>query len=340
MALQPKTLAGFHRQLHQWYAASGRTGLPWRNTADAYAIYVSEIMLQQTQVRTVQERFYAPFLSRFPTLASLARAKQEDVLKAWQGLGYYNRALNLHKTAKACAKGLPRSVEALLELPGIGRNTAHAVAAFAYRQPVAVMEANVRRVLSRIFALAHPSEAELWEKAQLLLDPREPYDYNQAMMDLGSLLCTKRAPRCEACPARGICRGKANPESYPAAAKAKAVPVRLRRVVVLRNAFGEYYARPRTTRFLCGLYHFVEAGAGAAEITCNRKPFLVEKGDKLGSVRQQYSHFTLDAELWLVEAGQLRGRHWHSPAMLLKLPVSMAERKIIRMIGLTEGECA
>ena len=155
----------FHRNLQQWYQQHGRKHLPWRNTQDPYAIYISEIMLQQTQVKTVLERYYFSFLERFPTLAALAKAPQNEVLNAWQGLGYYNRALNLHKTAKLCPKGLPDNVEALIALPGIGRNTAHAVAAFAYKQPVAVMEANVKRVLARIFTIKQLNERELWETA-------------------------------------------------------------------------------------------------------------------------------------------------------------------------------
>ncbi|MBY0354265.1 MAG: hypothetical protein K2Q12_00885, partial [Rickettsiales bacterium] len=139
-----------HQTIHDWYAAHGRHSLPWRLTRDPYAIYVSEIMLQQTQVATVLTRFYHPFLARFPTLQSLADASQEEVLKAWEGLGYYSRARNLHQAAKICAPTLPTTVEGLLELPGIGRNTAHAIAAFAYHQPVAVMEANVKRVLHRL----------------------------------------------------------------------------------------------------------------------------------------------------------------------------------------------
>src|SRR4051812_22746017 len=116
----------FHRQLHQWYGKHGRSSLPWRLTRDPYAIYISEVMLQQTQVKTVLDRYYFPFMQRFPTLDALARASQKEVLQAWQGLGYYNRAQNLQKAAQACPQGLPDSIETLMALPGIGRNTAHA----------------------------------------------------------------------------------------------------------------------------------------------------------------------------------------------------------------------
>jgi A/G-specific adenine glycosylase len=216
------SLTSFHRSLRRWYDTHGRKNLPWRNVLDPYPVYISEIMLQQTQVTTVLERFYFQFLKRFPTLASLAKADRDDVLKAWQGLGYYQRARNLHEAAKRCKGVLPGEVEALMELPGIGKNTAHAVAAFAFGKKTAVMEANVKRAICRIFALTRPSEAELWEKAVLLLDKCHSFDYNQAMMDIGATICTKRAPKCAQCPASKICKGKDSPEAYPTAIAKKA----------------------------------------------------------------------------------------------------------------------
>jgi len=319
----------FHRNLHQWYNAHGRKDLPWRNTRDPYAIYISEIMLQQTQVKTVLERYYFQFLSRFPTLSALASAKQTEILSAWQGLGYYNRALNLHETARRCGNQLPGDVESLMALPGIGRNTAHAVAAFAFRQPVAVMEANVRRVLSRIFALQNPSEPELWEKAGQLLDKNHPFDYNQAMMDIGATICKKRAPLCHSCPAETICQGKTAPELYPAAKTIKSPPVREKRIVVLQSG-DRYYASPRRTRFLNGLHHFIEIDADTTHIALNNREYALDK--PLGHIRQQYSHFTLSAEVFLLVVPLLTGKNWHSRAAMLKLPVSMAERKIMTLL--------
>lgn len=348
-----RSLQHFHRLLHQWYQTHGRRDLPWRNTSDPYAIYVSEIMLQQTQVATVLDRYYHPFLKRFPTLKALATAEQEEVLSAWQGLGYYSRAINLHKASKSCNGSLPRDAEALAQLSGIGRNTAHAVAAFAYRQPVAVMEANVRRVLSRIFALDNAGESELWDKAQALLDKKEPFDYNQAMMDIGAMICRKRAPLCGECPAIHICKGKTSPEAYPAAKVKKAPPVRKKHIVVLRDAQGRYFATPRKSRFLQGLYHFMEynspsplAGEGAkcservagnspassALIASLPNPSPQGGRELLGSIRQQYSHFTLEAEVHLAEVKTSTGKGWHSLAQLKKLPVSMAEKKILALL--------
>lgn len=326
-----KQVTQFHKRLHQWYSAYGREDLPWRNTRDPYAIYLSEIMLQQTQVKTVLERFYYPFLKKFPTLSSLAAASEKEVLTAWQGLGYYSRALNLHKAAKTAGKSLPHTVEELLALPGIGRNTAHAVAAFAYHRPVAVVEANVKRVISRIFALKIPSDQELWDKATQLLDKKNPFDYNQAMMDIGAMICTKTKPKCPECPANIICEGKAAPELYPAKKPKKAVPVRHKNIAVFRNERGHYYAIPRESRFLGGLYHFVESDALNTEVLFFNKKYRFQDYTKLGHIEQQYSHFTLNADIWLIPC-DVSDKDWHSPTGLKKLPVSIAERKIMALL--------
>lgn len=338
--MDSRSTVDFHERLHQWYGVHGRRDLPWRNTADAYAIYLSEVMLQQTQVKTVLERFYRPFLAKFPTLAALARAPQDEVLSAWQGLGYYSRAMNLHRAAKACPEGLPGDVEGLLALPGVGRNTAHAVAAFGFRKPYAVMEANVRRVLCRIFAMEAPSEAQLWERAGRLLDEDEPFDYNQAMMDVGAMVCTKRAPACGVCPANRICKGQDAPETYPAAKKAKQVPLRRETIWVLRNGRGHYYMGMRAGRFLQGLYQFAQSSEDAGSVRVQGRDFERGDGVALGVVRQQYSHFTLEAEVVLVEAGKVSGKDWYAPGGAVLLPVSMAEKKVLALLGLGQDVAA
>lgn len=332
MSITQTNLNLFHHQLHRWYGEHGRSHLPWRNTADPYAIYLSEVMLQQTQVKTVLERFYFPFMERFPTLKALAAANQNEVLQAWQGLGYYNRALNLHKTAKLSQDGLPKNVEVLMSLPGIGRNTAHAIAAFAFQKPVAVMEANVKRVLARVFAMTALSDKLLWDKASELLDRHEPFDYNQAMMDLGSMVCTKRAPSCDVCPASGICEGKNAPEHYPAATKAKAVKIRRKKIIVLQNQHGEYFATPRKSRFLNGLYHFIELDEYAGSFSLSGKIYAIDKAILLGGIRQQYSHFTLEADIFLLKSDKNNSDQWHNRDFLPELPMSMAEQKILGLL--------
>ncbi len=157
------------QSLLQWYEKNGRHDLPWRTTDKPYHIYLSEIMLQQTQVKTVLERFYFPFLERFPTLDDLAASHLDDVLKMWEGLGYYTRAKNLHAAAQQCNGMLPTTANDLLKLPGIGRSTAHAVAAFAYRESLPILDANVKRILHRYFALQERSEKKLWEYSYTLI---------------------------------------------------------------------------------------------------------------------------------------------------------------------------
>ncbi len=335
----------FQRNLLKWYHKAGRRHLPWRTTDDPYAIWISEIMLQQTQVQTVLERYYFPFLASFPTLVHLAKAPQEKVLKCWQGLGYYNRAINLHRTACICAQDnegmLPAAppfaqdecISRLQALPGIGRNTAHAVAAFAYHLPVAVMEANVKRVISRIFAMTEPVEKDLWHNASLLLDSAQPFNYNQAMMDIGAIVCTKRAPDCAACPANSICAGKETPELYPAVKKKPKTPVRKRNIIVVEHPDGRYFAQPRTSRFLHGLYQFVEVERHHLTFALAGDSYTLNKARSLGVVKHVYSHFTLQADIYhyrLETAVASNG--WYTLEELRSLPHSKAEEKIIALL--------
>lgn len=329
-------LSAFHSALHRWYAVHGRRDLPWRNTDDAYAIYISEVMLQQTQVQTVLARFYHPFLHRFPTLQALADAPREAVMKQWEGLGYYSRAANLHKAAQLTAPELPRDVGALVALPGIGRNTAHAVAAFAYHQPVPVMEANVKRVLCRVFALETPSPEALWEHAFHLLDSDQPFDYNQAMMDIGAMVCTRCAPSCDDCPLSSICAGKTEPQRYPAAKAKKVTPIRKFRIIVWSDAASaRIYLTPRDTAFLGGLYGFAEYPAEAETVSfMNRAYDLQEAGLLLGEVSQTYSHFRAEAEVWRVEVdseGENEG--WHSISQIHTLALSGIDHKIVKLVS-------
>ncbi|MGB1539323.1 MAG: A/G-specific adenine glycosylase [Rickettsiales bacterium] len=330
--MEKRAIADFHARLHRWYRTHGRHDLPWRNTADPYPIYISEIMLQQTQVKTVLERFYHPFLKRFPTLQALADAPLDDVLKQWEGLGYYNRAANLHKAARTAGEALPQTVEALEALPGIGRNTAHAVAAFAHHAPVPVMEANVKRVLCRIFTLKKADPKQLWEKAFQLLDKTQPFDYNQAMMDIGSMVCTKRNPACDICPSTAICKGKASPEAFPEAVKKKATPVRKRQIIAWRDNKGRYYLAPREGRFLNGLYGFAEYPETADTASFYNHAYRIAEGECLGNVSQTYSHFRLDGTVWRIEVGDAREEGWFALEALDKLALSGVDHKVVSLL--------
>lgn len=331
----PQQINAFHHALQEWYNRHGRRDLPWRNTHDPYAIYLSEIMLQQTQVKTVLERYYVPFLKKFPTLTALAKADKQSVIKQWEGLGYYNRAANLHATAIACNGALPETLEALQKLPGIGRNTASAVACFAFRKAVPVMEANIRRILCRVFALKEVNENILWEKAELLLDKQNAFDYNQAMMDIGALVCRKSAPQCSLCPLNALCQGKTSPESYPQAKAPKTNPVRSPVIVVLKDRQGGYYLRRRESRFLHGLYGFPEYTAGTKEIAYNRRHYPLEKDSIIGQVRQVYSHFTLQSVVHMitVTGKPPSGLYRATLAEMRELPLSRADHKILAMLN-------
>ena len=201
-------------ELLHWYKTYGRHDLPWRNTENIYHIYLSEIMLQQTQVNRVRDEYYPQFLSKFPTLQALANAQEEEVLAAWSGLGYYSRARNLHATAKLCPDALPQSYEELLKLPGIGSYTASAIAAFGYHHNVVVLDTNIKRVIKRFYALLNPNDKSLTQAAQKILNDKEPRAHNLALMDLGSLLCTPKNPQCSICPLHEECQGKEEPELY------------------------------------------------------------------------------------------------------------------------------
>ncbi|TFZ06398.1 A/G-specific adenine glycosylase [Ramlibacter henchirensis] len=219
--------AGIAGRVVRWQAGHGRSTLPWQNTRDPYRVWLSEIMLQQTQVRTVLG-YYDRFLERFPDVASLAAASLDDVLALWSGLGYYSRARNLHNCARAVMEQhggrFPASAAQLQQLPGIGRSTAAAIAAFCWDERAAILDGNVKRVLARVLAfgedLAQPSaERALWQRATELL-PQQPAEmpaYTQGMMDLGATVCLARNPSCLICPLETVCgaRRSQDPEAFP-----------------------------------------------------------------------------------------------------------------------------
>ena len=197
-----------------WYETDGRHELPWRKTDNIYHIYVSEIMLQQTQVNRVRDEYYPKFLARFPTIETLAEAELDEVFALWSGLGYYSRARNLHKTAQLARGGVPYEQKELLKLPGIGQYTASAICSFGYRQNVPVVDTNIARVLKRYFGLLAVQDKTLWKYADTFLNRSDARDHNLALMDLGSLVCLPKNPQCEVCPLRLECKGKDEPELY------------------------------------------------------------------------------------------------------------------------------
>ena len=194
---------GFAQKVVRWQRRHGRASLPWQGTRDPYRIWLSEVMLQQTQVSTVIP-YYQRFIAKYPTAKALASAHEERVLELWSGLGYYARGRNLHRAAKLiAAHGFPRSAEAIAELPGVGRSTAAAIAAFAYGERAAILDGNVKRVLSRVFGVA--DEKALWPLAERLLPKKDIESYTQGLMDLGATLCARKNPDCARCPVSQAC---------------------------------------------------------------------------------------------------------------------------------------
>ena len=221
--------AGFAGEIVRWQATHGRNSLPWQNTRDPYHVWLSEIMLQQTQVATVLD-YYARFLQRFPTVSDLAAAAQDEVLALWSGLGYYSRARNLHRCAQEVvalhAGQFPPAAEQLQTLPGIGRSTAAAIAAFCFGERVAILDGNVKRVLTRVLGFSgdlaqSANERALWDLATDLLPkqdlPEAMPRYTQGLMDLGATVCARRQPQCLLCPVQKLCRALATgePDKYP-----------------------------------------------------------------------------------------------------------------------------
>jgi A/G-specific adenine glycosylase len=218
-ALMQKEPKKFRRRLLAWYDQHQRE-LPWRASRDPYRVWLSEIMLQQTRVAAVIEH-YQEFLRRFPTIKKLAAAREATVLAAWSGLGYYRRARMLHAAAKVVVREyggkFPTTAEGWQALPGVGRYTAAAIASIAFDEPVAVVDGNVERVSQRVSGTRLRGE-ELWQAANDLLDATHPGDFNQAMMELGAVVCTPRAPACLTCPVVELCvtRGETAPKAKPA----------------------------------------------------------------------------------------------------------------------------
>ncbi len=305
-----------HQNIQEWYKQNGRLDLPWRNTDEAYYIYLSEVMLQQTQVKTVLERYYIPFIERFPTLKSLGEAPLDDVLKMWEGLGYYNRAKNLHKTATLVHE-LPNDIDELIKLPGIGKNTAHAVAAFAFNQSVPIMEANVKRILCRLHQLITPNDKKLWDIAYDLVDKFNPFDYNQAMMDIGATICLPKNPKCEICPLADICKGKVEPTLYPTKKK-RVVPTKEQNILV-RVYDDKLALTQRKGKFLHGLWGFesVEVPLCAAEYA--------------GEVIHAYTHFKLICKVYVYYEHSPEQLDYFNEAEIQKLAISKVDEKIVKL---------
>ena len=299
----------------EWQRRHGRKGLPWQASRDPYKVWLSEVMLQQTQVSAVIP-YYQRFLERFPTVAALAAASEDEVLRLWSGLGYYARGRNLHAAAKVIARaGFPKTAAEIAELPGVGRSTAAAIAAFAFGERAAILDGNVKRVLARHAGIAgfpgdKKVEASLWRLAESLLPEKNIQTYTQALMDLGATLCTRSKPRCDACPVGKSCvaRKKGLTASLPAPRPKKAVPQRSTTWLVLRHA-GQILLEKRPSPGIWGgLWSFPEASGKDIAQDCRSLGYGVTSMRDLDPIEHGFTHFRLTIQPVICEVSKAASR--------------------------------
>jgi A/G-specific adenine glycosylase len=354
--------------LIEWAGSGQLRAMPWRampgEARDPYAVWVSEIMLQQTQVATVIP-YFERWMARFPTVADLAAASQDEVLKAWEGLGYYSRARNLHKAAKRIVQEhgsrLPGERTALIALPGIGRYTVGAILSIAFGQRAAVLDGNVKRILARLYDMEEEigvasTETRLWHRAEALVEPIAPEQaglLNEALMDLGAIVCAPQAPRCPICPLRAVCLAKTRgtQELRPVKAPRKALPhVDVTAAVLYRPDCPDQMliAQRPPTGMLGGLWEFPGGKRHEGETLpeCLRRELFeelgieVEVGRRLVSIRHAYTHFRITLHAFecrllagIPQAIGVADWRWVTREELAAFPFPVTDQKIIRALS-------
>ena len=298
--------ADFATRVLDWFDCHGRKDLPWQQAVTPYRVWVSEIMLQQTQVATVIP-YFERFMQRFPTLMDLAQAPLDDVLHLWTGLGYYARGRNLHKAARLAVSeyggALPEAVDDLCTLPGIGRSTAGAIRSLGHGLPAAILDGNVKRVLARHEALAgDPAKADVlkqfWAVAEAYTPLKRTSNYNQAMMDLGATLCTRSKPACAVCPLKDSCKGlkSGNPTQFPQKKRKSVVPEKSVRFLIRLNEQYQVWLEQRPAVGIWGgLWGFPEQTIDAP---------LAENTEQWPAFWHVFSHFRLHIHPAIVRVSQ------------------------------------
>lgn len=327
---QPRSIA---RDLLAWYDVHARE-LPWRVSPrdhargvapDPYRVWLSEIMLQQTTVATVKD-YFLKFMALWPHVESLAAASEDDVLRAWAGLGYYSRARNLKKCADVITRDynsiFPDDIAALKALPGIGDYTSAAIAAIAYNKPAAVMDGNVERVVSRLFAISTPlpvAKAEIKTKVAQLLDPARAGDFAQATMDLGATICSPKRPACNRCPINDNCQAlaKSDPELFPVKAPKKTKPKRMGAAFVVMRDDGAIVLEKRPPNGLLASMAQVPTtnwnSRQDGETTDSAAPFAAQ-WQNCGSISHVFTHFELELTIWrMCGEPSISPDQWWSP---------------------------
>ncbi|MFH2104196.1 MAG: A/G-specific adenine glycosylase [Chloroflexota bacterium] len=348
-----------------WYSDQGRA-FPWRGVTDPYAVWVSEIMLQQTRVDTVIP-YYHRWMERFPDLQALAEASEQDVLSIWEGLGYYRRARNLHRAANIILKQydgvIPNDLRSLQKLPGIGRYTAAAIASIAFAQDTAALDSNIRRVLARLFNVEQPAdssvgETALWSLAENHLPAGRAGDFNQALMDLGATICLPRKPVCPSCPVRTLCEARALgvQEERPVYKPKATVPHLVVTAAIICRSDRILLARRPPNGLLGGMWEFpggkVEPGE-TLEAALKREiqeelDAGIDVSTQIGVFRHAYTHFRITLHAFLcglsqgepkpIEADELA---WVAVPDLMNYPMGKVDRLIARKLVQADeaGEC-
>ncbi len=340
------TVSSFSHRVLSWYDQHGRKDLPWQQDIQPYRVWVSEIMLQQTQVKTVIP-YFARFMECFPTVEALAEASEDRVLHLWAGLGYYARARNLHKAAKTVCNELdgvfPADVDALCELPGIGRSTAGAIRSIAFAKPATILDGNVKRVLARYNAVAGwPGQSQvhkqLWDIAESFTPTEHVADYSQAMMDLGATLCTRAAPACQQCPLNEDCTAyqAGEPLAYPGKKPRKVMPIKATTFLIVAAQNGDILLERRPNKGIWGgLWCFpaLESEAQARNWCLDHWGLEPDESQPWQPFRHTFSHYHLDIQPLqltlpttpesVMEAGQQLWYNMRQPPQIgLAAPVS------------------
>ncbi len=353
----PSGIDGFQRRITAWYNRNHRS-LPWRETRDPYCIWVSEVMLQQTQVKTVVP-YYRRFIKRFPHVKALAAARLQDVLKLWEGLGYYGRARNLHTAARQVVKVnggiVPESFKEFIALKGVGEYIGSAVMSIALGHPHAVVDGNVKRVLARRYLIESPvndssSHGKYRQAAEKLLDGSDPGTFNQAMMELGALVCKPRNPVCGSCPVRANCGAYQGGTvgQFPKRVKKAKIPEYHVAVGVVRKNGRMLITRRKPEGLLGGLWEFpggkVKNGE-TAEAACIREiaeetGLVVSVDSYLTRVKHAYTHFKIAMDVFICryESGSVNlngpeDHRWIHLAQIAHYPFPGANHKFIPLLG-------
>jgi len=327
----------FAPRLVAWQRRHGRHNLPWQGTRDPYRIWLAEVMLQQTQVAAVIP-YYERFLARFPEVAALAAASQEEVLRLWSGLGYYARGRNLHAAAKIIAArgSFPRTAERLRALPGVGRSTAAAIAVFAFGRREAILDGNAKRVFARCFGVE--GDGRLWALAERLLPRRAVRAYTQALMDLGATTCTRASPACDRCPVAGGCvaRREERIAELPSPRPRRAMPQRITTWLVLVSGAKVLLERRAPSGLWGGLWTFPEPEGPDVKAHCRRALGCEIAGVRnLAPVEHGFTHFRLHAQPVLCAVrgrtprAQGAGRKWIRVADAAHAAVPAPVRRVL-----------